>query len=425
MKRILIISGIVIALGAIGAGIYVYQKNLHSPVDETAPTETPTETTTEATSGTKLTGNVFNRNLSRGQCEGSGTKTFTHLPMDIGDIGAIQPYGIMVGAHVIPTSHGYFSPTEFNGPRDQYPVYAIADSTIVNVSHRGQAVGDNQDPSRVTDEYQLWFEHSCAFYTYYDLLTSLSADLQAEVGTLTGFDNKNVRIPVTAGQLVGRVGGQTVDFGVWNFEKSPAFFANPDSYEEDRPYLDDMFAYFTEPLKAQLLTKAVRVVEPRSGTVSYDIAGKLVGGWFREGSGGFEGPPNIHQTGDGRYWDGHLAIVYDFIDPTAIIVSFGNWEGSAKQFTVKGNAPDPANVDVNSGPIKYELTTGSYINGYTGEGWMVAPPIANPRMASTDRVTGTVLVQLLSETQLKVEQFPGKTAAEVTDFTANAQIYTR
>lgn len=421
MKRIIFIPVTIIALGVIGAGVYFYQKSLHQAVIGTSPTENSTETVTEE----KPTSNVFSRNLSRGQCEGSGTRTFTHLPMDIDDIGSVQPYGIMVGAHVIPTSHGYFSPTDFRGPRDQYPVYAIADSYLVSVSHRGESVGDNQDPNHITDEYQLWFEHSCTFYTYYDLLTSLSAELQAEIGKLTGFESKIVRIPVKAGQEIGRVGGQTVDYGVWNFEMEPAYFANPDSYEEDRPYLDDMFAYFDEPLKTQLLTKAARVVEPRSGTVSYDIAGKLVGGWFREGSGGFEGPPNIQETEGRRYWDGHLAIAYDFIDPSSITFSIGNWEGSATQFAVKGNAPDPATIDVTSGPIKYELVTSGYINGDTGAPWLLAPPIANPRIKSNNQVKGTVLLQLIADDQLKLELFPDKTAAQVTNFTPNAQIYTR
>lgn len=66
----------------------------------------------------------------------------------------------------------------------------------------------------------MYFEHSCTFYSYYDLLTSLSPEIKAEVGELIGFQNKQVRIPVKAGQLVGRIGGQTVDFAVWETESN-------------------------------------------------------------------------------------------------------------------------------------------------------------------------------------------------------------
>lgn len=335
-------------------------------------------------------------------CEGkSGTVEFTHSPMNIEDIGVIEPYGIMVDAHVIPTSHGYISPIIFRSERDKYPVYAIADGVIVNVSHRGESIGDNVRID-TTDEYQMYFEHSCTFYSYYDLLTSLAPEIQAEVGKLTGFENKNVRIPVKAGQLVGRIGGQTVDFAVWNFEKEPAYFANPKSYkgDEDRFYLDDMFAYFKEPIKSELLAKAKRTAPPRSGKVDYDIEGKLVGNWFKEGSNGFVGPEGIQQTAGRRYWDGHLSISYDYVDPTKIIFSIGNFEGKAAQFNVVGNNPDPATIGVNDGIIKYELE-------------------------SFNVFKGTVLLQLLEKSKLKVETFPGKRKDEVTGFTSNALIYER
>ena len=336
------------------------------------------------------------------ECEGkSGTIEFSHPPMNIEDIGNIEPYGIMIDAHVIPTSHGYISPIIFHSERDKYPVYAIADGVIVNVSHRGESIGDNVG-NDTTDEYQMYFEYSCTFYSYYDLLTSLAPEIQEEVGKLTGFENKNVRIPVKAGQLVGRIGGQTVDFAVWNFEKEPAYFANPASYkqDEDRFYLDDMFFYFKEPIKSELLSKARRTVEPRSGKVDYDKEAKLVGNWFREGSNGFAGPEGIQQTAGRRYWDGHLSISYDYIDPDKIIFSIGNFGGKAAQFNVAGNTPDPATIGVKEGLTKYELE-------------------------SFNTFSGTALVQLLESGKLKVETFPNKRVREVNDFTDQAKIYTR
>ncbi len=423
MKRWLLIVGAIVAVAAVGIGGLLWQKNANR-------LQTVTDTTSINAPAVKTVGNVknntFSQSLSRGKCQGSGTVQFTHLPMELNDIGVVQPYGTMVGAHVIPTSHGYISPAEFHGPRDQYAVYAIADGYIVNISHRGLAIGDNQDPNHKTDEYQMQFEHSCTFYSYYDLLTSLAPDLQQAVGKLEGFDNKSVRIPVKAGQLLGRVGGQTIDFGVWNFEKTPDYFANPKSYEEDRPYLDDMFKYFTEPLKTQLLTKAARVAEPRTGKVNYDMVGKLVGGWFKEGTGGFQGPPDVQRTAGGRYWDGHLAIAYDYIDPTSIKFSIGNWNGSATQFTVKGNAPDPATVSMESGLVKYELMGGGgYVDGDTGQPWMIDHPIAHPQFKVGSHVEGVALIQMTAPDKLKLELFPGKTTDQVTDFTAAATVYTR
>lgn len=352
--------------------------------------------------------NIFSQMYSRGKCEGEGTRTFTHLPMDLNNIGEVLPYGVMVDSHVIPTSHGYIGPADYQSKRDAYPVYAPADGVIVNVSHRGQFVGDNPN-DRVTDEYQMYFEHSCTFYSYYDLLTSISPDIEKVVGKLTGFENKRVRIPVKGGQSVGRIGGQTVDFAVWNFEKEPAYFANPKSYltDEDRFYLDDMFFYFEEPLKSQLLAKNKRTAEPRSGKVAYDIEGKLVGNWFSEGSGGFRGPPGEQGRAGGRYWDGHLSISYDYIVPTQIIFSIGNFEDKSAQFSIKGNSPDPATIGIESGPVRYELTSSVLPD---------SPP---------GYLQGTVLLQLIEPSKLKLELFPGKPKDQVNDFTSNAKIYHR
>lgn len=352
--------------------------------------------------------NVFSQRYSGGKCEGEGSVPFINSPMKIEDIGIIEPYGIMVDAHVIPTSHGYISPINFHSQRDSYPVFAIADGFIVNVSHRGQFIGDTQK-DRLTDEYQIYFEYSCTFYSYYDLLTSLAPEIETEVGKLSGFDHKQVRIPIKTGQLVGRVGGQTVDFAVWNFEKQPAYFANPASYmgDEDRFYLDDMFVHFVEPIQSQLLAKNIRKKEPRSGTVAYDKKGKLVGNWFLEGSNGFQGPKEEQGKIGARYWDGHLSISYDFINPERIKFSIGNFNGKAAQFTVSGNSPDPSLIGVESGKVTYELM--SSISRNETEGIF----------------KGTVLLELIDSETLKLEIFPEKTKDQISVFTQNAKMYHR
>ncbi len=46
----------------------------------------------------------------------------------------------------------------------------------------------------------------------------------------------------------------------------------------------DTFDYFDEPVKSQLLAKSLRIALPVGGKIDYDIDGKLIGNWFREGS---------------------------------------------------------------------------------------------------------------------------------------------
>ena len=62
-----------------------------------------------------------------------------------------------------------------------------------------------------------------------------------------------------------------------------------------------------EPLRSQLLALDERDIAPRWGKIDYDVNGKLVGNWFRVGSGGYAG---MQRGGEG-YWDGNLAVVYD------------------------------------------------------------------------------------------------------------------
>src|SRR3990167_8217263 len=133
MKRWWVIVVVVVALLAIVGGLLI-RKNSHS-------SSSNTQVTTDTTSQNPAKNNPYSQ-YSQGKCQGLGPVKFTYSPMKPEDVGSVQPYGIMVGAHVIPTDHGYFAPIIFNSPRDAYPVYAIADGYIVRASHRGQSVGD-------------------------------------------------------------------------------------------------------------------------------------------------------------------------------------------------------------------------------------------------------------------------------------------
>ena len=178
-----------------------------------------------------------------------------------------------------------------------------------------------------------------------------------------------------------------------------------------RVHVVDPFEYFDEPLKSQLLKLNARKAEPRFGKIDNDIAGKLVGNWFREGSGGYPGDRRDPRG----YWMGHLAFAYHHVESTQVIVSIGDFDGRPKQFAVKGNGPDPAKVSANEGLVKCELVYSSFnSNGDTIE--------LPPQMRG---VQGVLLAQLLEDRKLKIEVFPGKTAADVTTFTTGVKIYER
>src|SRR5438046_390744 len=54
------------------------------------------------------------KQYSQGKCSGTDVKKLTHLPIDAENITNILPYGGVVGAHVMPISHGYIWPGKQN-----------------------------------------------------------------------------------------------------------------------------------------------------------------------------------------------------------------------------------------------------------------------------------------------------------------------
>ena len=349
-------------------------------------------------------------------CVGKGTVEFKSPPMRIEDIQIIEPIGLMIGGHVTPIDHGYYTAkTWIPGSSREDPgkfvdIFATASGTVTQV----QSMPSVYSSSSIGD-YRIVIYHTCTFYTIYIHVNQLSEKLQSIADT-----NKNAE--VEAGELIGRAPG--FDFSVHNDEITLKGFIVPENYifEPWKIHTVDMFEHFAEPVRSQLLDKNVRQKEPRGGKIDYDIDGRLVGNWFVEKTNGYMGIAK--SPGEYGYWNTHLAFAYDGLDSSLIIVSMGNFNGEARQFAVKGNAPDPANVDASSGLVKYELVEMGHI---TDEGKMWDRlSFARISMAfGYDHVIGVALVQMLDDRKIKFESFPGRTASEIADFTNKAKIYER
>lgn len=209
------------------------------------------------------------RDLCGGKCTGNGPALLTAAPMRPEDFSIIVPYGSVVGGHVTPIDHQYFAPADFNSPRDAYEVYAMADSRLVEIQPRTNERGT---------EYRMVFSVTCTFLYYYDLVTSLAPDIKA---VYDRSDRGRVDIRVKSGQLVGRIGGQTLDFAVWNTEKPLSGFIVPDHYKAEpwKIFTADPPDYYAPDLKALVLSRSVRTDEPLSGRIDYDVDGRLIGNW--------------------------------------------------------------------------------------------------------------------------------------------------
>lgn len=397
-------------------------QRLSTPSSSPQPTSTPIPTcpSPSATNCIPTTREGGSRGFdwSHGTCTGSGPGRLTASPMNLSDVSLILPLGAMTGGHVTPIDHQYYYPANFRSTPDSYEVYSAINGFIV-------WVGIEQEQVNPPDKISLGIESSCSFWVWYNLLTSLTPELAQQALPEPG-GTSSVRIPVTAGQLIGYIGGRTLDFAVVNSEVTLTGFIVPEHYagESSKIHIVDPFDYFDEPLRSQLLALDVRASEPRGGRIDYDIDGRLIGNWFVEGTNGYAGffpdqprPLNYSAT--------HLAIVPDAIDPTIYTISIGSLlPNENNQFGILGNAPDPAQVSVETGLVGYELVQIDWVDG-NGQFWDRIHYAAGVHRSDSSQVLGTVLLQLIADRRLQVELFMGKRASQVTGFTSAAVVYER
>lgn len=364
----------------------------------------------------------LNSAFSNGKCTPDGPTQLTAAPMKPADVAVIFPLGQVVKGHVTPIDHQYYYPHDVRlGPAaPEVPIFAPAAGTIVTIYRAPEQQVEKHLQPR--DGYDILIEHSCRLYTRLGLLTGITTDLAAKLGPIKRGESKSVRIPVTAGQEVARVGGQSLDLTFYDTQTPAKHWIVPTHYfETGKKFATDAFPYFPEALRNELLAKNPRTVEPRGGRFDYDVDGRLIGTWFQQGTNGYQG---LQQD---AYWRGHASFIPNGLDSTQIMISLGTFDGGTTgyQFSVKGNSPDPMEVSVTTGLVKYELVDTLFLTA-DGQQWdnseYAGPIHVDP---VNDHVQGVLLVQLLEDRVLKVETFAGKTADDVTGFTAVAKMYER
>jgi hypothetical protein len=348
--------------------------------------------------------------FSHGTCQGSGVVRYAALPMAIADIGEFTPLGTMTGAHVTPVDHQYLYPLDLSAGRTHYNVYAPFTGNIVLIQPRVKQAGDVGSEPVGSVDYRVMFEGSCTYWVYYDLVTQLEPSILAAGGAALAANNEAlIRLPVTAGQLIGRVGGQSLDLGTVNADITLPGLLVPAHYiaEPWKVHSMDALDYFDEPLRSQLIAKNKRTSVPLGGKLDFDVDGSASGNWFLLGTNGYGG---LTGEGGGNYWAGHLALARGNIDPALLVFSMGFPNGSSQQWTIKGNAPDPATITAANGVVLYQLTR------WAGD---------SVSMNANQPVVAALLVQVLAGRQLRVEYVPNYVASAVLSFSSLALTYER
>lgn len=405
--HILLVLAVVVVAAIVGVGIFVSKSN-HGSLNGVIKSVSGSAA---EKAGSSLAGN---------NCSGSGPVTLSVSPMKAEDVSSIIPYGLMVNQHVTPIDHQYFAPLSYDSPRDSYEVRAPANGHIVSIQHRTSDYSSFTH-GRVTDEYRLVIDYTCTFLSYFDLITSLSPEIQSQVGDK---QNVSVNIPVKAGQVIGRIGGQTLDFAVWDTTKTLAGFLVPEHYSGEpwKIYTADPLDYASPELKALMLSLNPRKAQPLSGKIDYDIDGKLAGNWFLKGQGGYTSKdPNNH---DG--WKGQFAFAPNNYDPTLWEISSGAWGENATQFAISSSGPRPDTVGIANGLVKYELYQFELLaDGKLIDNGRITSGKQTITAKASEQSAGCMLVQLSAQREMKAEGFPGQSCAGLSSFDNNVKIYER
>ena len=293
----------------------------------------------------------------------SGSILFERSPIDYLHIRQMTPLGnINPPGHTFPTDHIYF----YLQSGGLAPVFAHAPGTVHSIYYHDWS-----------NDYKITFKHTETFFSYLDHVNHLVVGIEIGAEIATG-DSIGMGDPAVS----------AVDLGVIDYD-STRFFVIPERYHDGTVHCGDPYQYFTEAIRESLLIRNPRTIEPRGGKIDFDKTGALSGNWFLEGT------PIPHSSGI-DYMENHLAFVYDMFDPTQIrIAAGGTLVLTPFVCSIVGNAPDPANVTLESGIIAYDLNT------FT---------------------PNTLLVQLLDSLTIKVEVFP---IANASAFTDGAKVYIR
>ncbi len=344
------------------------------------------------------------------KCEGTKTK-FDFAPVNLDKTKVFLPLGLMIDSHVTPIDHHYFQ--NFDNEEFDIEIYSPGKGMITDIGHMPGAEEGK--------DYRIVIEHTCTISSIYIYVSNLPEKIK-KYAPDNGY--KGDRIPVEAGELIGYY-KNNLDYNLVDEEVILSGFIVPEHYKAEswKIHVPNTYDYFNEPIKSKLIEKSIRTAEPISGKIDYDIDGRLVGNWFLEGTNGYAGA--VTEPGGKGYWLGHLSIVYDAYDPERIVLSIGSYGGeNSKQFSVKSNSPDPADVGIENGLVKYELVRYDYVTSDELP-WDRISLTKGLKTVSNEIVEGVVLVQMIEDRKIKFEAFPEKTASQVNGFTENAKVYER
>ncbi|NIM47180.1 MAG: hypothetical protein GTN40_03415 [Candidatus Aenigmarchaeota archaeon] len=306
---------------------------------------------------------------------------FTVSPIEINKIYSLTPLGsINPPGHTFPTEHMYFHITYGGETTDITPLRAPGDIYITSISSSSDAIAGEQ-----RTDYSIHFALCKDVYGYYNHVKELSDEIfslfeEAECLSWSvsqdGYCTKELFHKANAGEVIGGVGHLqgNFDFGVYDY-RTKSNFANIPRYTSRTPYIVCPLEYYDELTKEQLYNKIERTEEPLCGEVMQDIPGTLQGNWFHE------------DTVLDVDWETNLGFFHDNIDPSKAIISVGGMFMQTSKWEF---------IEKTSGLVNRKF---SYV-------------IPGNVYCYDEGYPGRIIVQLVNETELKIEYQDGTCIGE-------------
>ena len=389
-----------------------------APSASVSPVPTSSQSTRETTRDEPRGNPMFGTVECR---EGEDDVKLSHLIYDPDFFDDLVPMGRAWDSHVTPTDHLYVFLYE---ERERKMVRTPAAGRIVKVESFPRTQSPFWDSSIQDPDLRVIIAHSCTLFSIFIHVGELAPGVAAVVGELElggrWHAEPGSTIELAAGDPIAILGGSSFDYSLHDETKSLAGLQIPEHYETEpwKIHTVDPFDYMTEEVFSVLLAKNVRQVEPYGGKIDYDVVGTLAGNWFLDGTGDYAGG-GIEQA---RYWNGHMSIHYDYVDPSKIRISIGRDIGLTQNdcricgsvYAVKNNSPDPATITIDDGVVKYELTGRE------------RPDRENRELSVSDGVViGTFLAQVIDDETIRTEFVPKTNADSVSGFSDEAVLYHR
>jgi len=328
-------------------------------------------------------------------------KFFSTYPVDMSQVQGITPLGNLgPPGHTFPTDHTYLGVGEY-GSGKAFDLFAPADVYITSVSW---VKGITDDPI----DYTIYFALCKDIIGYYNHVKTTSAELnkltdevECEVYTNQHDDSctKILLEKVEEGTLLGEVGLKqgNFDYGLIDLRKE-LNFVNPARHPTRTRFINCVYDYYKEGMQSTFFDLIKRNDENQCGTTMQDVPGTLKGTWF-------------HETSPKEYvvdWDVFLAFVNDNEFPDIQVVS------------IAGFVTDPSK-------FKFEPKTSGFVDRefsqVKADGNIYCYQAADIGKVNEPIPSGKIIVQLTSNTQLKIEHKSGSCGRS--ESFSNPSIYDR